>query len=575
MGAGFEAADGVNGSDPLDATPVPVLLERSVARFPDRPAMAFQGRRWTYAALGRLVGHAAAGLQALGVAKGDRVGLCLPNTPYFIVFYYAALKVGAVVVNTNPLHVARELRAQILDAGVTTMIVLDVTVIHDKVAGIAAAAGLKRIVVCPLTGVLPAGKALAYRVLKRRGIARPRWSDGAGACRVVRYRAVMANDGRPAPVAIDPERDLAVLQYTGGTTGLPKGAMLTHANVAVNAVQVIRHMPTLRPGQERMMAVLPFFHVFAMTTVMNCGIALGAEIIMHTRFERDAVMRSIARDRPTVFNGVPTIYNAIASAAETGRVDISSLRICISGGAPLPAEIRERFERLTGHPLVEGYGLTEASPVVACNRPGDARPGSVGLPLERTAVEIRGLDDPAIVLPAGERGEVCVRGPQVMQGYLGRPDDTRDAFVDGALRTGDAGYLDANGTLYITDRIKDLILCGGYNVYPRTIEDALYEHPAVAEAIVIGIPDPYRGQTPLAFVTLRPGHPAQPDELREFLRGHLSPIELPGRVEIRDALPKTMIGKLSRKELVAEFVPGTAGAASGAAPPGTRRSGAP
>jgi long-chain acyl-CoA synthetase len=352
---------------------------------------------------------------------------------------------------------------------------------------------------------------------------------------------------------IDPS-DLAVLQYTGGTTGLPKGAMLSHANLSMNAQQVTHHMPSMRRGAERFLAVLPFFHVFAMTSVLNGGILAGAELILHPRFEIGAVMKSLRQDKPTIMHAVPTIYNAIATEAEKHSIAIPSLRVCVSGGAPLPAEIRERFQKLTGCRVIEGYGLTEASPAVTSNPPdGEIRPGSVGIVVQGTKVEIRALDDITRILPPGERGEICVRGPQVMQGYLNREAETRAAFIDGALRTGDAGHLDPDGYLYVTDRLKDLVICSGYNVYPRVIEDALYEHPAVAEAIVIGIPDPYRGQVPLAFVTLRQGQATDGEALRSFLRDRVSPIEMPVRVEIRDSLPKTIIGKLSRKELVAEF----------------------
>jgi long-chain acyl-CoA synthetase len=330
--------------------------------------------------------------------------------------------------------------------------------------------------------------------------------------------------------------------------------MLSHANLSINARQVTSHMPSLRLGQERFMAVLPFFHVFAMTSVLNGGIAAGGELILHPRFEIAAVMKSLRQDNPTVMHAVPTIYSAISTEAEKRHVAFPSLRVCISGGAPLPGEIRERFLKLTGCRIVEGYGLTEAAPAVASNPPdGEVRPGSVGIPMHGTQIEIRSIDDITRILPPGQRGEICVRGPQVMQGYLNREAETRAAFIDGALRTGDAGHLDADGYLYVTDRLKDLIICSGYNVYPRVIEDALYDHPAVAEAIVIGIPDEYRGQAPLAFVTLREGHTTDGEALRRFMRDQVSPIELPVRVEIRDSLPKTIIGKLSRKELVAEI----------------------
>ena len=529
---------------PLEAIPVPALLDRSAAIFAAKTAMSFEGRRWTYAQLAALVDRAAAGLRRLGLKPGDRVGLCLPNTPYFVIFYYAALKAGLVVVNYNPLYVARELLHQIQDSGTTTMIVPDLAAIYDKVVGIA---DLQRIVVCPFADALPALKGVAFSLLKRDMVVRPAYDT-----RIVPYRQVIAPGAPLTPVTIDPG-DLAVLQYTGGTTGRPKGAMLTHANLSINCQQGTHHMPSMRAGEEKLMGILPFFHVFAMTSVLNGAISMGGELILHPRFEIGAVMKSLARDKPTMLHAVPTIYNAIAAAAEKHQVDISSLKVCVSGGAPLPAEVRERFQKLTGCRIIEGYGLTETSPCVSSNPPdGQVRPDSVGIAVQGTEIEIRGLDDIRKIVPVGERGEICVRGPQVMKGYLNHETETRAAFVDGALRTGDVGYLDQDGYLFVTDRIKDLIICSGYNVYPRTIEDALYEHPAVAEAVVIGIPDSYRGQAPLAFVTLRPGETRTPDELRNFLRDKLSAIELPVRVEIRATLPKTAVGKLSRKELVAE-----------------------
>jgi len=533
---------------PLQPMAVSGLLDHAVTRFGDHPAMSFLGRRWTYGELADRVDRVTAGLQSLGVRPGDRIGLCLPNTPYYVIFYYAALKAGAVVVNYNPLYVARELQQQIVDSATTIMIVPDLAAIYDKVLGLQAACGLKRAIVCPFAEALPAAKRTAFTIFKRSQLSHPTWSE-----QVVSYRTLMAQGGPPTPVAVDPS-DLAVLQYTGGTTGLPKGAMLTHANLTVNAQQSTYHMPSMRPGEERFMAILPFFHVFAMTSVLNGGILAGGHLILHPRFEIKAMMHSLRHDRPTIMHAVPTIYNAVAAEAEKRRFTIPSLRVCVSGGAPLPAEIRERFQKLTGCRIIEGYGLTEASPVVASNPPdGEIRPGSVGIVVQGTQVEIRGIDDITRILPPGERGEICVRGPQVMQGYLNREAETRAVFIDGALRTGDAGHLDADGYLYVTDRLKDLVICSGFNVYPRMIEDALYEHPAVAEAIVIGIPDDYRGQAPLAFVTLRAGQTADGKMLRDFLRDRVSSIELPVRVEIRDSLPKTMIGKLSRKELIAEM----------------------
>jgi long-chain acyl-CoA synthetase len=531
------------------AEPVFAALDRAVRDYPSRTAIYFMGRRWSYRQLGRLVERAAKGLQDIGVGKGVRFGVCLPNTPYFVVLYYAALKCGATVVNFNPLYVERELKQQVLDSGTTVMATLDVVEIYPKIAAIAEEAGLSKVIVCSLADALPRAKGLAYRLFKRSSQARPP-RDG----RHLAYERLIASSGAAAPVEIDAANDLAVLQYTGGTTGLPKAAELTHANLSANCQQVAWHMsPNAQPGHERAMAVLPLFHAFALTTILNLGVEVGAELILEPRFDLKRVIRLIERLRPTMFPAVPTIYNAIGIAAERAGADLRSIRTCISGGAPLPQAVRAKFEALTGAHLVEGYGLSEASPVVTCNPlKGVVKDGSVGPPMIGTTIEIRDIEDSARILPAGAHGEVCIRGPQVMRGYWRRPEETAAAFVDGALRTGDVGYLDEDGYLFLVDRLKDVIICGGYNVFPRTIEEALYRHPAVAEAVVIGVPDAYRGEAPKGFVTLKPGAEATRDEIRRFLTDQISKIEMPREIEIRDELPKTLIGKLSKKELVAE-----------------------
>ncbi|MBV8590424.1 MAG: long-chain fatty acid--CoA ligase [Acetobacteraceae bacterium] len=534
------------------AKTLPALLDLAVAQFAQRPALEFMGRRWTYSELGEWVDRAAKGLQQLGIKPGDRVGLCLPNTPYFVVFYFATLRAAAIVVNFNPLYSEPELRNQISDSGTKLMVVPDLAMIYPKVRAVADEAGLSWIVVCPMGGILPPVKAALFPILRYRSLVRPSYDD-----RVLRLARVIGQSGSPASIPIGAD-DVAVLQYTGGTTGTPKGAMLTHRNLTANCHQVLLHVPSLRLGEERTLAVLPLFHVFAMTAVMNSGIATGTELLLHPRFEIGAVVRAIHRQRPTILHGVPTVYAAISSATEKRRCDLSSLRFCISGGAPLAAELRKRFEKLTNCKLVEGYGLTEASPVVACNPlDGRIKDGSVGIPMADTVIEIREPDKPGRTLPTGAKGEICVRGPQVMKGYWKRPEETAAVFVKGALRTGDIGYLDEDGYLFIVDRIKDLILCSGYNVYPRVLEEALYQHPAVAEAVVIGVPDAYRGQAPKAFVTLRAGAQTQPEELLGFLSARLSKIEMPRQIEIRDSLPRTMIGKLSKKELIAEEAKGS------------------
>jgi len=524
------------------------ILDEAVERFGGLPALDFLGRRWSYAELGRATNRAAAGLQKLGVTKGVHVGLCLPNCPYFVIMYHAILKAGGTVVNFNPLYTLREIEAQARDAQVSIMVTLDLALIQDKIGALAADGLFKRVIVCRMGAALPPVKSLLFRLFKRKELAR----IPAG-IPYIEFARLTSGAAMPGPVVIDPARDVAVLQFTGGTTGTPKAAMLTHANVTVNIAQVLSAIPDITPGQERILAVLPFFHVFAMTAIMNLGLSCGAELLLLPRLDLKLLMSTIYKRRPTVLPGVPTLFTAISNAAEAAKqTDLGFIKFCISGGAPLSAEVLARFQRTAHCEILEGYGLSETAPVVAFNRPGTARLGSVGPAVPGTIIEIRDPEAPHALRPQGERGEICVRGPQVMPGYFQRLAETANVFVEGALRTGDIGYLDEDGYLFIVDRIKDLIICGGYNVYPRVIEEAAYEHPAVQDAIAIGVPDKYRGQAPKLFVTLRPGETATEGEILEFLRAHLNKIEVPRAVEIRAALPKTMVGKLSKKELVAE-----------------------
>ena len=533
----------------LPACPIPELLDQAVARKPSAPAIEFMGRRWNYGELGGLVSRAARGLQNMGVKPGDRVGLCLPNTPYFPIFYFAVLKIGAVIVNYNPLYVERELEFQIKDSGTTVMVTVDLAMICEKLARVAAGAGLKKIIVCPFVAALPPGKGALFFLAKAGDLARWPRNDGLH----VGFARVISDRTPPDLAAIDAKTDVAVIQYTGGTTGQPKGATLTHANLTSNCAQVIHHVGDEAEGDQRIIGVLPLFHVFALTSVLNYGIATGAELVLLPRFDLAGTLKAIRTSRATNFPAVPTIYNAVNHAPPAVRGDLSSLQYCISGGAPLPVEVKARFEQLTGCKVVEGYGLSETSPVVSTNPLSDAgKPGSVGVLMLGTTIEIRDVEDETKVLAGDAKGEICVRGPQVMRGYWNRPKETADVFIDGALRTGDVGYMDADGFLFLVDRKKDLILAGGYNVYPRVIEEALYQHPAVNECTVIGVPDAYRGEAPKAFVTLKRGQTATPEELKAFLADHLNKIEIPREIEIRDDLPRTMIGKLSKKELAAE-----------------------
>ncbi len=538
---------GVDWHAPVPSEPLPEMLTRAAARFPARPAWSFLGRRTTWADAEAAVDRIAAGLQQAGLAPGDRLGLVLPNCPAYPLLFFAALRAGLIVVNFNPLYTEREIEAQAGDAELAAIATVDLAAIYPKVAAVVARGAVPQLVLCRFVDMLPPAKAVLFRLLKRHEVAAP-----APDARHLLLSDLLATRERPQTVAIDPHRDVAVLQYTGGTTGTPKGAMLTHANLRANAAQGVRWFPQTRYGEERMLAALPFFHVFAMTTVLLFSVEAGAEIIMLPRFVLADAVRTIARQRPTYMPGVPTMFNAIAGFP--GKADLSSVRFCISGGAPLPVEVKHRFEARTGCVVVEGYGLTEASPCLCCNPPGGLnKDGSVGPPMGATVIELRDPTDPGNRVAAGERGEICARGPQVMRSYWRRPEETAATFTpDGFLRTGDIATMDEQGYVFVVDRIKDLILCGGYNVYPRVVEDAIYRHPAVAECTVIGVPDAYRGETVKAFVMLRPGEALPEDDLRMFLRDYLSPIELPRLIEFRDSLPKTLVGKLSKKELVAE-----------------------
>ena len=531
---------------PVPVGTLPSLLQNAGARFGSRPAFEFLGRTTNWAEALSASTRVAAGLQRAGFKPGDRLGLLLPNCPAYPILFFGALMAGLVVVNFNPLYSPKELEHQARDAELSVMATLDLAATYPKAAALLRDGVVPRLIVCPFASMLPPAKGVLFRLLKRRDRAFPPRDD-----RHLRF-ADLLRPGVPTPVMIDPVRDIAVLQYTGGTSGIPKGAMLSHANLYANALQGSGWFHQARPGEERVLAALPFFHVFAMTTVLLFGVALGAEIIMLPRFELKQAVATIARRRPTFMPGVPTMFNALANYK--GEADLTSIRFCISGGAPLPAEVKARFEARTGCVVVEGYGLTETSPCVICNPPGGLnKAGSIGLPMQGTEACLRDPAEPSREMGVGERGELCLRGPQIMLGYWRRPLETASSMTaDGWFRTGDIAVMDEDGYFYIVDRIKDLILAGGYNVYPRVVEDAVYQHPAVLECTVIGIPDAYRGETVKAFVVLRPGERLTAEALRAFLVEHLSPIEMPKQIEFRDTLPKTLVGKLSKKELVAE-----------------------
>lgn len=524
------------------------LFDESVRRFADRPCIDFLDKKYTYAQTGALVDKVAKGLQAMGVKKGDKVGLFLPNTPYSVIMFHGILKAGGTVVNFNPLYAEREIQHMIQDAQADIMVTLDLKVVYEKLAKMFGQSRLRTIIVCPMASILPFPKNLLFPFVKKAEIA-----DIPRDNRHVFFKTLTSNDGRPTPVPVNPTEDVAVLQYTGGTTGVPKGAMLTHGNITANTYQANLWFTEAKDGEERMLGVLPLFHVFAMTCVMNLTLSKGGEMILLPRFELDQVLQTIHKKRPTQFPAVPTIYTAIINHKDRDKYDLSSIKLCNSGGAPLPVEVKAKFEGMTGCSLVEGYGLSESAPIATINPPSKSKAGSIGQPVPGTEIRIISLEDRKTPVPLGERGEICIVGPQVMKGYWNKPEASAETLADGMLHTGDVGYMDEEGYIFIVDRIKDMILAGGYNVYPRNVEEALYQHPAVAECIVLGVPDEYRGQTVKAYIKLRDGMTATKEDFKSFLEDKLSPIEQPKLYEFRNELPKTMIGKLSRKALLDEL----------------------
>ena len=542
---------GVDWHMPIPQRPLPELLARACAAFPDNPAISFLGRVTSYADLQQAVDRVAAGLQREGVKKGTKVGLFLPNTPTFIIYYFAVLKAGGTIVNFNPLYTLEELTFQVRDSETELMVTHDLAVLFTKVEQLLLRNVVARAVVVPFATQLPAAKSVLFRMFKRRDIANV--AGSAVAAKVIDGARLVKDAGAFIPVEIDPSQDVAVLQYTGGTTGTPKGAMLTHANLYANTAQIGAWAEDLVDGAESVLGALPLFHVFAMTVVMNLGIYKAAKIILMPRFQLLEALSLIHREKPTMMPAVPTIFTAMLHFPKIKSYNLSSLRFCISGGAPLPLEVKVKFEEVSGSKVVEGYGLSEASPVLTCNPiEGPVIPGSIGPPLPGTVISLRDIDDPTIEVKQGERGELCAAGPQVMKGYWKKPSETEKQFVGTFLRTGDVAIMDDRGFFSIVDRIKDLIICSGYNVYPRRIEEAIYEHPAVEEVTVIGIKDSYRGEAPKAFIKLKAGTSATAADILKHLETKISKIEMPAEIEFRDALPKTMIGKLSKKELVAE-----------------------
>jgi long-chain acyl-CoA synthetase len=520
-------------------------LEQAADQYPEQTAIIFFGREMTYRELDQAANQFAHALIGQGVKPGDRVAIHLPNCPQFVIVYYGALKAGAVVVACNPLYVARELAHQLCDSGSATIITL--SKFYPLIQRVRAETPLRNVITTNIKDYFPRATKFLFTIARE-------WRDGHRvAVEAGDYSFVELLEGQPASrpnISVWPEAT-ALLQYTGGTTGVPKAAMLSHRNLVSNVIQARAWNTGARAGEERLLCVLPFFHLYGQAIGMNAAIHLASTMILLPRFDLNEVLRTIDKYRPTLFPGVPTIYVMINNHPKIHKYNLESIKACLSGAAPLPNEVQRRFEHITGGGrLVEGYGLTESGPLAHANpMHGRQVPGSIGLPVPDTEARIVDVETGEHDVPVGEAGELIIRGPQIMQGYWNRPEETAATLRNGWLYTGDIAQMDEDGYFYIVDRKKDMIISGGVNVYPREVEEVLYEHPAVQEAAVIGVPDPHWGESPKVFLVLKPGTDATADEIIGFCREHLAAFKIPRSVEFRDELPKTPIGKILRREL--------------------------
>ncbi len=526
--------------------PLQHFLSASAKKYPDREAIIFLGARLTYRVLDEAANRFAVALVDRGLVKGDRVSLFLPNCPQMVIAYYGTLRAGGVVVSTSPLYSATELEHQLKDSGAETIVAL--SKLYPLVKEVAPRTGLKRIIVTNIKEYFPPVLRLLFTILKEKKEGhRVAIERHAG---TELFLDVLASAKATSPAVDVRPDDNALLQYTGGTTGIAKGAVLTHRSLVANALQTGAWLVKEKGEKEIFLGAVPFFHVYGMTVVMNLCISLSDMMILLPHFRVKEALEAIAKYRPTIFPGVPTMYVAINHYPKVGKYDLRSIKACLSGAAPLPLEVQTRFESLTGARLVEGYGLTEASPVTHANPLYGARKvGTIGVPLPDTDARIVDLETGERTLPAKEIGEVVVRGPQVMAGYWNRPDETAMVLKGGWLYTGDIGYMDEQGYFTIVDRKKEMIIVGGFNVYPREVEEPLYEHSKVKEVVAVGLPDPYRGETVKVYIVLKEGQSATEEEIIDFCKKKMAKYKIPTLVEFRKELPKTLVGKVLRRAL--------------------------
>ncbi len=524
------------------------FIENAASHYPEKAALDFYGKKTSYRDLDTQCRRFGKALSQLGVKKGDRVAVMLPNIPQCVTAYYGSLYIGAVVVMTNPLYVEREIQVQMADSGAETIIALDF--FYPRIEKILKDTALKNIILTSVRDELPWLLSLLYPIkAKREG----QWIDLEKKPPIYDMKSIIEN----APPATNKTEvqcdDLALLQYTGGTTGTPKGVMLTHRNLVVNALQCRHWMPSLREGKETFLAVIPFFHVYGMSTCMNLALYLGATLVLLPRFVTKDVLKTIHKKRPTLFMGVQAMYVAINNFPNVRNYDLSSIDACISGAGPLHQEVQRQFEEITGGKLVEGYGLSEASPVTHANPiKGKRKPGSIGLPVSDTDAKIVDVETGTQTLKLGEIGELAVKGPQVMQGYWQKKEETNAVIREGWLHTGDMARMDAEGYFFIVDRKKDMIKTKGENVYPREVEEVLFQHPKISDTVVVGLPDRFAGEMIKAYVVLKAGESASEEEIIDFCKADLASFKLPKKIEFRTELPKTIIGKVLRRVLIEE-----------------------
>jgi len=532
------------------ADTLPQLLKYAANEYPKHKAIHFMGKEMTFKTLYKKTLQFAAYLQHLGVKKGDRVAVMLPNIPQTVISFYAILQAGAIAVPVNPLYQEREIEFIMKDSGAKVIITLDM--LYNRVERVMKQTDLEQIIVTSIKDYLPFPKNIVYPFIQAKEQGKPPTISSSNSTHLF-IQTLKSKESVLKEVPINFEEDIAILQYTGGTTGFPKGVILTHQNLVANTSMCRQWLYKMEKGKEKMLAVMPLFHVYGLMTVLVLSVMEVYKMILVPKFDASGLLKTIHKQKPTVFPGAPTIYIGLMNHPDISQYDLSSIKGAISGSAPLPVEVIEKFEEKTGGKIVEGYGLTETSPVTHVNFLWDNEivKGSIGVPWPGTDAAIFSLES-GDILPVGEVGELAIKGPQVMKGYWNNEEETNKVLKDGWLLTGDIAYMDEKGYFYIVDRKKDIIIAGGFNIYPREIEEVLYEHPAVMEASVVGVKDSYRGETVKAFIVLREGMTVTEEELNQFMRRKLASFKVPRIYEFREELPKTAVGKVLRRQLKKE-----------------------